>query len=95
MSLVFEVLALAVHDGLELLEVAQLDLELLKLRLDEQRHRALDLLLLVERQLARLDRRGRQCRRRRVLDLQLGDRCRCGRLGGGGGGRGSRRVCRR
>lgn len=59
LTLKFEVLSFTVHNSLELLEMPQLDLELLKLSLDEQRNGALDLPLLVERELSGLDRRSR------------------------------------
>ena len=60
LSLVLEGLPLPVHDGLEFLEVPQLDLQLLHLSLDQQGHQALDLALLDGRKMFRLHGSGGQ-----------------------------------
>lgn len=50
--------SLPFHSSLELLKVSELDLELLHLRLDEQRDQRLDLAFLDAGEVLRLDRRG-------------------------------------
>ena len=67
------IFSFTVHDALELFEVPQFDLQFFQLRLDKQRHGTLNLFLFVERQLTRLDGRGRQSRRGRILEFNLAD----------------------